>query len=675
MRVMSNADKGERRLQRAKHARAPRARHTGIRQLHHLFLTIRVTMRANEDNAGVNSIVISDIGDRLARTRKMARVCSAAVLDMTRRLSIFRFLPLAALLSISAPACSDDPANPGGTAGGSGGAGGAGGGGQSGAGGARDAAAETGTPIDASVDAGTPPPQGDAAVDRRPSDAGGDAAADVSRPNDAVTVDVPRVDVSADTSTPPTNDGSTPETGGGTDGTVVDTVGPTPDAGCDSTLKGVDLFRCQALTYGKPLEILQDLTTTVGPRLAGTAGFANAVTWATAKLTAMGLQNVKTEAVTVPHWERGIGHAELLGTTEKPLAIAALGGSVGTATGGLEAEVIEVASVSALNALSNSQVQGKIVFVNVVTQRTKDASGYGAAVSARRSGPAAAAGKGAVGYIVRSITPATDNAPHTGDMNNSSIPSVAIGVADALVLSDAVKAGTTRVRITLGCQSLASVQAANVIGEFVGKDAPGEILLLGAHLDSWDLATGAHDDGAGVAMVAEAARLISVYAPDTRRTVRVVLFANEEFGLSGANAYASAHSSELAKHVMALEADLGGDRVYGATFQAGSSATTTIRDLLAPLAPLGVDPATTGGDYGADLGPIRRQGVPVAELAQDLTRYFDFHHAPTDTMAAIDAAALQQATAAVSVFAYQLARSSADFGRSNLTLTAPEHEH
>lgn len=573
-------------------------------------------------------------------------------------------------------ACSDEPAGPG-QAGGAGGAGGSAGGqsGTGGAGGARDGASDTSTPVDASTDGGAPPPS-DVANDSRRNDAAADTATDVARPSDA-TVDAPRADVSMDTTMPPVSDGGTPDAGGGMDVTSPpDTGGPGPDAaGCDSTLTGVDLFRCQALTYGKPLELLEDLTTKVGPRLAGTAGFANAITWATAKLTAMGLQNVKTEAVTVPHWERGMAKAELLGTTERPLAIAALGGSVGTAANGLEAEVIEVASVSALNALSSSQVQGKIVFVNVVTQRTKDAAGYGAAVSARRSGPSAAASKGAVGYIVRSITPATDNAPHTGDMNNTSIPAVAIGVADALVLSDAVKAGTTRVRITLGCQSLPSVQAANVIGEFVGKGQPDEILLLGAHLDSWDLSVGAHDDGAGVAMVAEAARLISVYANDTRRTVRVVLFANEEFGLSGANAYASAHSAELAKHVMALEADLGGDRVYGATFQAGSSATTTIRDLLAPLAPLGVAAATTGGDYGADLGPIRRQGVPVAELPQDLTRYFDFHHAPTDTMAAIDPAALQQATAAVAVFAYQLARSSADFGRSNLATAAPLHEH
>jgi len=548
-----------------------------------------------------------------------------------------------------------------------------------------DAAADASSTTDAPGDASQPPP-GDAAADmRRPNDAAAEAAdaADTSRPNDADTsadagggADTIRVDAGVDSTSPPINDAAPPTDtggGGGIDAPLPDVGGPTGDAGCASTLTGVDLFRCQALTYGRAYELLEDLTTNVGPRLAGTTGYANAITWAQAKLTALGLQNVKAEPVTVPHWERGAGHAELLGATETTLAIAALGGSVATPSGGVEAEVIEAASVSALNALSNTQVQGKIVFVNVVTQRAMDASGYSAAVGARRSGASTAASKGAVAYIVRSITPATDNAPHTGDMNSASIPAVAIGPADAIVLSNAVRAGATRVRITLGCQTLASVQAANVTGEFVGKQAPSEILLVGGHLDSWDLATGAHDDGAGVVMAAEAARLISVYAADTRRTVRVVLFANEEFGLSGANAYANAHSSD--NHVMAIEADLGGDRAYGVTFQASSAATTTIRNLLAALTPLGVAAATTGSSAGADLGPLSRSGVPVAELQQDLTRYFDFHHAPTDTMSAIDRAQLTQATAAMAVFAYQLARSDVAFGPAPVPLTSEEHAH
>jgi len=532
-----------------------------------------------------------------------------------------------------------------------------------------DAPSTTDTPTDTSQ-----PPR-DAAIDMR---APSDTVADTSRPMDTgssvdAAFDANRPDISADSTTPPIPDAAPPADtgGGGMDASSPDVGGP-GDAGCDSSLTGVDLFRCQALNYGQAYQHLEDLTTNVGPRLAGTAGFTKAVTWATAKLMAMGLQNVHTEAVTVPHWERGDGHAELIGASgDTPLAIAALGGSVGTATTGVEAEVIEVASTSALSALSNSQVQGKIVFMNIVMQRTMDASGYSAVSSARRNGPSTAGSKGAVGYSVRSLMPAMDNAPHTGDMSGSpSIPAVAIGVQDALVLSNAVKAGTTRVRITLGCQKLANVQTSNVIGEFVGKQAPSEIVLVGGHLDSWDLGTGAHDDGAGVVMAAEAARLISVYAPDTRRTVRVVLFANEENGVSGGNAYASAHSSD--NHIMAIEADLGGDRVYGVTFSAASSAQATIRNLLAALMPLGVAAATTGNSAGADLGAL--SGVPVAELQQDLTRYFDFHHAPTDVMSNIDRAQLTQATAAMAVFAYQLARSDVQPGPAPLRLKSEEHE-
>jgi carboxypeptidase Q len=616
------------------------------------------------------------------RTRKFTTVCCPPVPGMRICFRFSHSLQLAATISILAIACSTDPPaggdmTTGGTPPPTGQTDGS----------TRDGAtSDSSSATDTAVDR-PPPPPADAAVDMsRPND----VVADTSRPMDAGVVDMNRVDVSpdmgADMGSPPVNDATPPpadtgvaDTGGGIDRTAPDTApdtgGPSGDAGCASTLTGVELFRCQALTYGRPYELVEDLVTNVGPRLAGTTAFANAVTWATAKLTALGLANVRTEPVTVPHWERGMEHAELLGPTETPLAIAALGGSVGTAAGGIEAEVIEAASVSALNALPNSQVQGKIAFVNIVMPRAMDASGYSAVSSARRSGASTAASKGAVGYIVRSLTPAMDNAPHTGGMGNASIPAVAIGVQDAIRLSNSIQAGATRVRITLGCQTLANVQTSNVIGEFVGKGAPNQILLLGAHLDSWDITPGAHDDGAGVAMVAEAARLINVYANDTRRTIRVVLYANEENGLSGANAYASAHSSELANHVMAYEADLGGDRVYGATFRAGSSATTIIRDLLAPLAPLGVATATAGGSAGADLGPLSSQGVPTAELLQDLTRYFDFHHASTDTMAALDRNQLQQATAATAVFAYQLARSDADFGRANVTLPSEDPEH
>ena len=467
---------------------------------------------------------------------------------------------------------------------------------------------------------------------------------------------------SADASDPPADSGTLDP----------DASGPTDDV----NLTGVDRFRHICMTKAAPITHVRELTTVAGPRAAGSAGDAKAVAWAVEHMKAIGLANVRAEPVTVPHWERGAEHAELLGAAETPLAIAALGGSVSTPAGGLEGEVIQVASVSALSALHSSEVQGKIVFYNTVTERSRTASGYSAAVGSRRSGASAAANKGAIASIVRSITPSVDNFPHTGDMNSASIPGVAISVQGALELERAIAAGPTRVRLTVEGTRFPSTQSANVIGEVVGRERPEEIVVLGGHLDSWDLASGALDDGAGVAMALESARLLAAEAPEgMMRTIRVVLWANEEAGLSGANAYATAHQAELAHHVIALEADLGGDLVYGVTFQAASSAGSTLRELLAPLMPLGIAAATAGGSAGADIGPLRRAGVPVAELLQDLTTYFDYHHAGNDEIDAVDPAKLTQATCAMAVFGYQIGRSTVDLGRLSGPALVADDEH
>jgi Zn-dependent M28 family amino/carboxypeptidase len=270
-----------------------------------------------------------------------------------------------------------------------------------------------------------------------------------------------------------------------------------------------------------------------------------------------------------------------------------------------------------------------------------------------------------------------DNFPHTGIMNSASIPGAAVSAQGALALERALAAGPTRVRLTLESTKFANAQSANVIGEVVGRDRPSEIVQLSGHLDSWDLATGALDDGAGVAMALESARLLATQAPEgMARTIRVVLWANEEAGTNGANTYVSAHQAELAQHVMALEADLGGDVAYGVTFQAGAAGATILPDLLAPLMPLGITAATAGGSSGVDVAVLRRAGVPVAELQQDMTTYFDYHHAGNDTIDAVDPVKLTQATCAMAVFAYQIGRSSADLGRpSGLALPSADDEH
>jgi carboxypeptidase Q len=459
-----------------------------------------------------------------------------------------------------------------------------------------------------------------------------------------------------------------------------DASNPTDDSGNPPTdagdLTGVDRFRHICMTQGSPISHVRDLTMAAGARPAGSAGYEKAVAWAVEHMKTIGLQNVHTEPVTTPHWERGAEHAELLGATETPLAVAALGGSMATPPGGVEGEVIMVASVSALNALPNTQVQGKIVFINQITERTRTASGYSSAVGARTGGASAAANKGAIASIVRSITPAIDNFPHTGGGGSASLPSAAISTQGALDLAAAIAAGPTRLRLTLESTRHPMVQSANVVGEVPGLERPDDIVVIGGHLDSWDLATGALDDGAGVAMALESARLLATQVPEGMvRTTRVVLWANEEAGLSGANAYATAHQAEMARHVIALEADLGGDVVYGVTFQAGSAAAPILRDLLAPLMPLGISAATAGGSAGADIGPLRRAGVPVAELLQDMTTYFDYHHAGNDNIEAVDPDKLKQATCAMAVFAYQIGRSTADLGRAGAALTSDEDDH
>ncbi|MET0592698.1 MAG: M28 family peptidase [Polyangiaceae bacterium] len=473
------------------------------------------------------------------------------------------------------------------------------------------------------------------------------------------------------------DDGPPPDDPGGDASAPPDSGTPTSDVSSDSDLTGVDRFRHICMTQGSPITHVRDLTMAAGARSAGSAGDAKAVAWAVERMKALGLQNVRAEPVTVPHWERGAEHAEILGATETPLAVAALGGSMATPAGGVEGEVIMVSSVSALNALSNAQVQGKIVFINMITQRSRTISGYDAAVGARTGGASAAANKGAIASIVRSITPSIDNYPHTGGGGSASLPSAAVSTQGAIELERALGAGPVRVRLTLESTRFATTPSANVIGEVPGRERPDDIVVIGGHLDSWDLATGALDDGAGVAMSLETARLLTTEVPEgMARTTRVVLWANEEAGLSGANAYASAHQSELARHVFAMEADLGGDLAYGVTFQTSSAAAATVRELLAPMMPLGVAAATSGGSNGADIGPLRRAGVPVAELLQDMTTYFDYHHAGNDNIDAVDPAKLTQATCAMAVFAYQIGRSTADLGRATgSSLTADDGEH
>jgi carboxypeptidase Q len=429
-----------------------------------------------------------------------------------------------------------------------------------------------------------------------------------------------------------------------------------------------DALRETVLASSQAFDTVRSLTDEVGPRLSGSPGNEAAIPWAVAALGAAGLTRVHAEPCAVPHWERGAEEGEMIEPSRQPLSLTALGGSVGTPPGGLEADVIEVPSLDAVDKLDPGVAAGKIVFIYVQMERTRDGSGYGAAVRPRGQGAIHAARVGAAGVLIRSVGTDTNRAPHTGAMHYDDhvprIPAAALASPDADQLHRLLAQGKrVRVRLSLGARSLPDAVGASVVGDVEGSGAPGEIVLLGAHLDSWDLGKGALDDGAGCGIVIEAARQIARLAHHPRRTVRVVLFANEENGLRGAHAYAAAHAAELPLHMVGLEADLGAGRVYEARFLGSPSALPAFRAAAAAVAPLGIPVSDKAARSGSDLTPLMAEGVPIIELSQDASSYFDYHHSANDTLERVRRSDIDQAAAAFAAMAYAAADAPGDFGR------------
>jgi len=421
-----------------------------------------------------------------------------------------------------------------------------------------------------------------------------------------------------------------------------------------------------ALSSRHSFEYVQSLCDTVGPRLAGSPGDKAAVAWALRTMRGIGLSTVRSEPVKVTHWERGEARAEILGDSPRPMVVAALGGSVATPAGGITADVVEVADMVELQTLGDAAIRGKIVFIDPIMKRARDGSGYGAAVGNRSAGARMAQSLGAMAMLLRSVGTDHDRVAHTGAKrkDDHEIPAAAISVPDAEMLHRVLAAdGKTRVHLTLTPRSLPDADSANVIGEVTGRERPGEIVLIGAHLDSWDLGTGAIDDGAGVAIALETGRLISALPQHPRRTVRVVLFANEEHGLEGAKTYAKNHASEAAAHVAATEADFGSDAVYAVQWRGDPAAHDRFVALARALAPLGIERQDKEGGAGADVTPLLELGVPVLELNQDGTRYFDLHHTANDTLDKIDPPTLARAAAAFATAVWSAAEMEGDFGR------------
>jgi hypothetical protein len=409
---------------------------------------------------------------------------------------------------------------------------------------------------------------------------------------------------------------------------------------------------------GGSFQILARLTDEVGGRLAGSAGADAAVRWAMAWFREHGIP-ARLEPVLVNRWVRGEERAEVLAEgsrSAQPLAVTALGMSAPTPPAGIVAEVVEVRTLEELAALGPA-VKGRIVLFQ---HDMKDAAGYGAHAGLRLRGPAAAARQGAAAALVRSLSTATFRLPHTGTTlfpaGEAAIPAAAVAVEDAELLHRLLGRGPVRIRLVLAGK-LADpplAPSANVVAEIRGSAKPEEVVVIGAHLDSWDLGTGAIDDGAGVAMVLDTMRIAAAMPRPPRRTLRAVLFMNEENGAEGAVAY---HESSLAagtRHVAALEADAGAGRPTGVEVTAGPGGIEATREMAVPLAGLGAATVREGGG-GVDIGPLAWAGVPLLSVAQDTSRYFDLHHSAADTLDKVDPRALAEATAAFAWLAWALA--------------------
>lgn len=399
----------------------------------------------------------------------------------------------------------------------------------------------------------------------------------------------------------------------------------------------------EILTNGQAYNNLRVLTKTIGGRLAGSPQMYQAEDWGFKALQTAGSDNTWKQACLVPHWVRGgVDQAQAITTSGKrKLDVVALGNSIGTGKPGLKSEVVMVRSFEELDA-KKDQVAGKIVFFNYPFNNTmvRTFEAYGDASKYRGQGPSRAAKYGALGVIVRSMSHSTDNHPHTGstryDSAYNKIPAVAIGLQDADWLAQQTTSGSVQVSMkTLG-QFLPDVEGHNVIGELKGTEFPNEIITVGGHLDSWDNCEGAHDDGAGCVQTIEILRAFKAIGYQPKRTIRFVLFANEENGLRGGAKYAEEAKSKGEKHIFALESDAGGftPRAFGFTMtDAQFEKVSSWRSLIAPY---GCSEFVKGGG-GADIGPLNRTfQTPVAGLQPDSQRYFDYHHARNDTFEAVN---------------------------------------
>ncbi|HVG23082.1 MAG TPA: M20/M25/M40 family metallo-hydrolase [Thermoanaerobaculia bacterium] len=419
------------------------------------------------------------------------------------------------------------------------------------------------------------------------------------------------------------------------------------------------------LKTSRAYDHLAYLTDEIGPRLSGSRNAEKAVRWTTSQFREWGI-DVRNEPVMVPHWVRGAERGRLV-SHDQPLVLTALGGSVATPANGITADVIEVTSYEELAKLGRAHIAGKIVFYNAPMDMALVESGrafeaYSKAVIFRGTGASHAAEYGAVASVIRSVASASLRTPHTGslryDEKQPKIPAAALSTEDAELVHRLLARGDrVRMQLTLTPRTLPDVQSANVVAEIRGSERPEEIVLIGGHLDSWDLGTGAIDNGSGCAMVMETMRALKELGLKPKRTIRAVLFMNEENGLRGGHAYfdGAARREELHRHIAAIESDAGAAPPTGFITTYEGKALESLERRTRGLLRIAPMKFTSSKHTGADTSPLVDAGVPGFGLVPEPRHYFDYHHSAADTLDKVDPKALAQNTAAVAALAWTLA--------------------
>src|SRR5690606_32388142 len=415
-----------------------------------------------------------------------------------------------------------------------------------------------------------------------------------------------------------------------------------------------------ALLKGQAYQWLDHLSNKIGPRSSGSYNAERAVQYTKQELEELGLDKVWLQSVMVPKWVRGAketAYVEVGPDSRRDVKITALGGSI---SGSIKAEVVEVQGIEDLANFGQEQLKGKIVFFNKPMQANliNTFAAYGGCVAQRYSGAAEAAKYGAVGVMVRSMNLRLDDFPHTGTMSygdlpvSSRIPAAAISTNDAEYLSGILKLQKdAQLFFQVNSEQLADVESFNVIGEITGSEFPGEIIIVGGHLDSWDLGDGSHDDGAGVVQYMEVLRLFKELGIKPKRTLRVVLFMNEENGLRGGNKYAEMAKKNNENHIFALESDAGGFTPRGFSFDTGDAEFAKIESWKHLFEPYLIHLFERGGS-GADIGPLKNGKTVLAGLRPDSQRYFDHHHSDNDTFEHINKRELELGAATMTALVY-----------------------